>query len=147
MVSESGAQPIHSNLVYFQILFSFNFQSPVGASQYNWQPKTRKTYIVASGDRKLGGGEKWLCRDKLRIYSPAGPWSTPGGINMTETKLLMNFTSLVGAIENIMEDDSMGTEKRGSFKLDRKLQWWGVGGGGNKPRSIVIKDFSDQARS
>lgn len=47
-----------------------------------------------------------------------------------EALLLSQPASLVGAIENMREDHSVGTEKRGRFKPDWELQWQGKRGQG-----------------
>lgn len=114
MVSARGTKPIHSNLVYFQILLSFNFQpqqgTPIGL--HDLQPNTRKP--LGFGRHEARRGWKVVVWGQTEDMQPR--WSLEHTWwhkqDRGKALLLRHFTSLVGAIENIMGDDSMGTEKR-----------------------------------
>lgn len=61
----------------------------------------------------------------MRTCRPAGHWSAPGDINRTKTKLaaqcegsLHPWWGAWGAIENIMEDYNVDTDKRRTFNPD-----------------------------
>lgn len=63
--------------------------------------------------------------------SPARHWDAPGDHKHNKGKafssLLGRFTSLVGAIENIMEGYNVDIEKRGTLNLIENCCGWGEG--------------------